>query len=430
MAAPAPPLAAVFAIFSGQRRRAALWVAARTTATGLRMSEGVVIVGAGQAAAQLAMSLRQGAFAGPIRIVGDEPWLPYQRPPLSKKFLHEPRDPDTLYLRPDKFWRDHQVDFWLGTRVATIDRAGRRVVLADGRALDCATLVLATGTSARILPIPGMDLANVFSLRGIDDALRMRAAIDAARSVVIIGGGYIGLEVASVIRSEGRGVTIVEAQDRVLKRVTGAAVASFYDRIHRDKGVEFELGAKLLAIEGDRRVAAVHISPDRRLPADLVIVATGARANDDLAAAAGIACHDGILVDTFARTDTPDILAIGDCTRFPSGRYGRALRLESVQNAIDQAKAAAATILGKPQSYDPVPWFWSDQYDTKLQIAGLADGHDVAEVVGDAGARQFSVEYRSAGRLIAVDAVNDARAHMTARRRIADETTGALHKAP
>jgi 3-phenylpropionate/trans-cinnamate dioxygenase ferredoxin reductase subunit len=385
------------------------------------MNETVVIIGAGQAGAQLAMSLRQGRFSGPIVLIGDEPYAPYQRPPLSKKFLGEPRTPDTLFLRPESFWQGLDVRLELGTPVAAVDPPRRRVSLVDGRDIDYGTLVFATGTSARRLPVPGMALAGVHSLRGIEDALGLRSALDSAPHTVIIGGGYIGLEVASVIRSEGRDVTIVEAQDRVLKRVTGPVVASFYDRLHRDRGVAFALGAQLTAIEGDGRVSAVRLSSGDRLSADLVIVATGSRANDDIAAAAGISCDDGILVDEFARTDSPAIYAIGDCTRFPSRRYGRRLRLESVQNAIDQAKAAAAAITGNPQAYDPVPWFWSDQYETKLQIAGLADGYEAADTLGDPAATRFSVEYRRSGRLIAVDAVNDARAHMMARRRIADE---------
>jgi 3-phenylpropionate/trans-cinnamate dioxygenase ferredoxin reductase subunit len=389
------------------------------------MTEAVVIIGAGQAGAQLAMSLRQARFPGPIVLIGDEPYLPYQRPPLSKKFLGEPRAADTLFLRPDSFWQGQDVTLELGTAVAAVDRTRRRVSLIDGREIDYATLVLATGTSARRLPVPGTALAGVHSLRGIEDALGLRAALDSARRIVIVGGGYIGLEVASVIRSEGRDVTIVEAQERLLKRVTGPVVASFYDRLHRNRGVTFRLGNQLAAIEGDRQVSGARLANGDHLPADLVIVATGARANDDLAAAAGIACNDGILVDEFARTSDPAIYAIGDCTRFPSRRYGRLMRLESVQNAIDQAKAAAAAITGTPQSYDPVPWFWSDQYDTKLQIAGLADGYEAAETVGDPEIR-FSVEYRRSGRLIAVDAVNDARAHMMARRRIADELGSAV----
>jgi 3-phenylpropionate/trans-cinnamate dioxygenase ferredoxin reductase subunit len=264
----------------------------------------------------------------------------------------------------------------------------------------------------------------VFSLRRIDDVLRLRPALNAAARIVIVGGGYIGLEVAAVLRSEGRPVTVLEAEDRVLKRVAGEATAAFFDRTHRERGVAIRLGARLVAIEGEDRVRAVQLAPHERLPADLVLVAAGARPNDELAAAAGLACEDGILVDEFARTSAPHIYAIGDCTRFPSRRYRRRVRLESVQNAIDHAKAAAAAILGKAAPYDPVPWFWSDQYDVKLQIAGLADGYDSTTTVGDVTAGRFSVEYRRAGRLVAVDAVNDARAHMLSRRRIAEETAG------
>jgi 3-phenylpropionate/trans-cinnamate dioxygenase ferredoxin reductase subunit len=389
------------------------------------MSEAVVIVGAGQAAAQLAISLRQGGFRGPVRIVGEEPWLPYQRPPLSKKFLPDPKNPDSLLLRPAAFWQEQGVEIDTGERVTAIDRAGRRIVIASGSEIAYGTLALATGTSARHLPIPGIDKPGVFSLRTIEDTLHLRPALDVARRTVIIGGGYIGLEAAAVFRSEGRDVVVLEAEDRVLKRVTGAAISDFFQTFHAGRGVDLRMNARAAAIEGEPRVTGVVLADGARLPADLVLNATGARPNDDLARAAGIATNDGILVDGSARTDDPHVYAIGDCTRFHSARYGRMLRLESVQNAIDQAKAAALSILGQPQAYDPVPWFWSDQYDLKLQIAGLADRHDRAEVVGDPASAKFSVEYRLAGRLVAVDAVNDGRAHMMARKRIAEETGSA-----
>jgi 3-phenylpropionate/trans-cinnamate dioxygenase ferredoxin reductase component len=252
--------------------------------------------------------------------------------------------------------------------------------------------------------------------------LRLRPALDGASRIVIVGAGYIGLEVAAAAGSEGRHVTVLEAEERVLKRVTGASVSAFFDRVHRGRGVDIRLGARLAAIEGEKAVTAVRTEANERLPADLVLIAVGARANDDLAAAAGLACRDGIVVDATARTAHPDIYAVGDCTRFPSRRYSRALRLECVQNAIDQAKAAAASILQTPSVYDPVPWFWSDQYDLKLQIAGLNDGHERSAVIGDPQSARFSVEYQCEERLIAVDAINDARAHMMARRRIAEQT--------
>jgi len=394
------------------------------------MSGAATIIGAGQAAAQVAISLRQGGFQGPVVIIGAEHFLPYQRPPLSKKFLGAPQQPESLFLRPQTFWRDQDVTMHLGIAVGAVDPHRRRVTLTDGRELAYGCLVFATGTCARALPIPGIQLRGVHSLRNIEDVRRLRAELDAARRVVIVGGGYIGLEVAAVMRSEGRDVTVLEAEERVLKRVTGKSISAFFDACHRGRGVDIRLGVRAAVIAGCERVGSVVTSQGENLTADVVLVAAGARANDELAAAAGIRCHDGILVDETARTDTPHIYAVGDCTRFSSRRYGRKLRLESVQNAIDQAKVAAASILGRAEHYDPVPWFWSDQYELKLQIAGLADDQDCEQVIGDIALPRFSVEYRKAGRLIAVDAVNDARAHMLARRRIAEETATAMAAGP
>jgi 3-phenylpropionate/trans-cinnamate dioxygenase ferredoxin reductase subunit len=381
---------------------------------------GVLILGAGQAAAQLAISLRQGGYDRPIRMVGDEPYAPYQRPPLSKAFLKDKASIDTLLLRRESYWADHKVDLMLGATAATVDLTRKQVALRDGRTLNYDTLAFATGTRARDLPLPGVTLPGVFSLRRIDDVRRLRPALDDARRVAIVGGGYIGLEVAAVLRQEGREAIIVEAEERVMKRVAGESVSAFFDALHRSRGVDIRLGARLAAIEGEGRAAAVALTSGERIAADLVLVATGARANDDLAAAAGLPCQDGIAVDHFARA-APDVYAIGDCARFPSQRYGRNVRLECVQNAVDQAKAAADAILGKPAIYDPVPWFWSDQYEVKLQITGLLDGHDAAETAGDPATAKFSVEYRKGGKLIAVDAINDGRAHMLGRRRIAEE---------
>ena len=381
----------------------------------------IVIVGAGQAAAQLVLSLRQGGYKEPIRMIGDEPYAPYQRPPLSKKFLTERPAADTLYFRPEKFWREQEVAADFGVPVLSVDRAAKRVIFAGGHA-DYETLFLSTGTRARDLPIPGARLGGVFSLRKIDDVRALRGPMDAARKIVIVGGGYIGLEVAAVARSEGREVTVLEAEERVMKRVTSPVISHFMQDFHRARGVDVRLGARLAAIEGGAKVSQVKLSDGTELPADLVLLAVGARPNDDLAAAAGLACEDGIVVDEQGHTADPAIYAAGDCTRFPSRRYGRKLRLECVQNAIDQAKAVASALLGKPQLYDPVPWFWSDQYELKLQMAGLSDGYDDAKPVGDVGAARFSVEYRRAGKLIAVDAVNDGRAYMSGRKRIAEET--------
>jgi 3-phenylpropionate/trans-cinnamate dioxygenase ferredoxin reductase subunit len=387
----------------------------------------IVVVGAGQAAAQLALSLRAGGFRDRIRIVGAERFAPYQRPPLSKKFLTERRAPETLLLRPETLWREQGVELLLGTTVTALDLERRTLSTVDpqGRAeaLSYGTLVLATGTRARELNAPGAGLAGVFSLRSIDDVHRLRPALDAARRIVIVGGGYIGLEVAAVMRQEGRGVMVLEAEDRLLKRVTGTDMSAFFETLHRERGVDIRFGARLAAVAGEGAVAGVRLADGSLIAADAVLLAIGAQANDDLGRGAGLACRDGILVDTLARTSAPGVYAVGDCTRFPSGRFGRQIRLESVQNAIDQAKTAAGAILGTPRPYDPVPWFWSDQYEIKLQMAGLFDGYDGAELVGERATPRFSVEYRRQGRLIAVDAVNDGRAHMMSRRRIAEEST-------
>jgi 3-phenylpropionate/trans-cinnamate dioxygenase ferredoxin reductase subunit len=385
------------------------------------MSE-VVITGAGQAAAQLTQSLRQGGYSGSIRMIGDEPYAPYQRPPLSKKFLTERPPAETLYFRAENFWSEQGVTVDFGVAVAAIDRAVKQITLGDGRVVDYGTLIIATGTRARPLPVPGADLHGVFSLRQIDDVRRLRGPLDNAKNIIIVGGGYIGLEVAAVARGEGREVTVLEAEDRVMKRVTSPVISRFMQEFHGKRGVVIRLGARMAAIEGEGKVTQVRLTDGAMLPADLVLLAVGAKPNDDIAAAAGLACEDGVVVDVHGRTSDPDIYAAGDCTRFPSKRYGRKLRLECVQNAIDQAKAVAAAMLGKPQLYDPVPWFWSDQYELKLQMAGLSEGYDDAQTVGDVAAARFSVEYRKGGRLIAVDAVNDGRAYMSGRKRIAEET--------
>ena len=384
------------------------------------MSAGVLIVGAGQAAAQLAISLRQSGHDGVIRMIGDEPYAPYQRPPLSKAYLKEKASIETLLLRRDSYWTDHKVQLELGAPVAAVDLARKQVGLRDGRSVGYGTLVFATGTRARDLPLPGIALPGVFSLRKIDDVRRLRPALDDARRIVIVGGDYIGLEVAAVMRQEGREAVVVEAEDRVMKRVAGEVVSGFFDTLHRSRGADIRLRCRLASIDGDGRATGITLASGERIAADVVLVATGARANDDLAVAAGLQCEDGVVVDDLARS-APDVYAIGDCARFFSHRYGRKIRLECVQNAIDQAKTAADAIMGQAKPYDPVPWFWSDQYEIKLQITGLLDGFDACETIGDPAGGKFSVEYRKAGKLIAVDAINDGRAHMMGRRRIAAE---------
>ena len=382
----------------------------------------IVVIGAGQAAAELAVTLRAGGYADSIKIVGDEPYLPYQRPPLSKDYFSGKTNEAKLLLRPENFWRDQSIEFLLGIAAEKIDRDRKSVSMSDGRTLAYETLVLATGTTARVPVIPGMKLPCVYPLRSIDDVKRLRAATDAAKHIAIVGGGYIGLETAAVMRKEGREVTIIEAEDRLLKRVTSQPVSEFYERLHRGHGVDIRLSWRLRSIEQGNENCLVWITNGEAIAADLVLNATGAVPNVDLALASGIVCENGIAVDEFQRTNDPDVYAIGDCARFPSRRFGRKLRLECVQNAFDQAKAAANNILGQPSAYDPVPWFWSDQYDVKFQSAGLSEGHDELKVNGDPASAHFSVEYRRDGKLIAVDAISDARAYMMGRKNIAAET--------
>ena len=382
---------------------------------------GVVIVGAGQAAAECATALRAGGYAGTITIVGDEPYLPYQRPPLSKDFLSGKSPYEKLLLRPSDFWQAQKVSLKLGAPVKSIDRKKKRIALAGDQSLEYDILVLATGTRSRIPPIAGVALDRVHLLRRIEDVKRLRPALDAAKRVAIVGGGYIGLEVAAVARSEGRDIVVIEAEERLMKRVTSPPISSFYEGMHRSHGVDIRLRSKIEAIEGDTRAQRVRVG-NEHIEADLVLIATGAQPNEELALDAGLACDNGIVVDETARTADENIYAIGDCTRFPSRRYGRRIRLECVQNAFDQAKAAAAAILGKGAPYDPVPWFWSDQYQVKFQSAGLSEGHDEAILIGDPATARFSVEYRKNGKLIAVDAVNDGHAYMAGRKRITAET--------
>lgn len=382
----------------------------------------VVILGAGQAGVQTAASLRECGYGGDIVLVGDEPHPPYQRPPLSKAFLKDEITAERLHLKPPTFYADRGIQLVTGCHVGRIDPRERHLELTEGGTLSYDHLVLATGTRPRLPALEGIGLANVFAIRSIANVDALRPTLTENGRVVIVGGGYIGLEVAAVLRDKGMSVAIVEAEDRLLKRVTSEPVSRFFDSLHRANGVEILTRVRVKALIGETKVSGVALEDGRIVPADVVLLAVGAIANTELASAAGIAVSDGVLVDIYGRTSAAGIFACGDCARFPSRRYDRSVRIESVQNAIDQAKCVAATIAGKPTPHDPVPWFWSDQYRTKLQIAGLSDSRDDVSVDGEPGSGPFAVEYRRAGRLVAVDAIDNARAHMLSRRRIAEET--------
>ena len=387
----------------------------------------VVIAGAGHAAGQVAASLRQGGFDGDILLVGEEAWLPYQRPPLSKKFLAGKIPAERLYFKPPDFYDSHRIDLSLGTRISAIDRERRDIVTAAGERIAYDTLVLATGSRVRPVEVPGSNLDGLCYLRGIDDVARIRAGLDNARHVVIIGAGYIGLEVAAVTRQLGHTVTVIEMADRVMSRVVSPVVSRFFAAEHAAHGVNLELSTALDAIEGDVRVDAVRTDAGRSIPADLVIAGIGIVPNTELAASAGLEVEDGIVVDAHCRTADDNIYAVGDCTSHPNDIYRRRIRLESVHNALEQAKTAAASICGDAVAYSQVPWFWSDQYDIKLQIAGLSQYYDEAVVRGEPSARAFSCLYLRDGVLIACDAINaprdfvQSKALIAARRTVAPE---------
>lgn len=382
----------------------------------------VAIIGAGQGGFQTAASLREGGFDGRIVLIGDEACLPYQRPPLSKSYLAGQSPLAELWLRPQSFYDRDEIEYLAGETVAAIDRPGRRLRLASGREIACDHVVLAAGARNRPLPVPGADLDGVLPLRTLADADRLRERLSIAREVVVVGAGFIGLEFAAVAGALGVGVHIVELTREPMGRVVSAEISRFYARAHRQWGAGLLLGAgaaRILGAEG--KAVAVETTDGRRLAADLVLVCIGVVPNAELAAAAGLAVDNGIAVDAALATADPAIFAIGDCANFPTRFAPARVRLESVQNCVDQARAVAARLAGKPVAYDKVPWFWSDQRDLKLQIAGLTIGHDRAVLRGDPESGGFSVFCFRDGRLAGVESVNRPLDHMIARRLLADE---------
>ena len=377
-----------------------------------------ILVGAGQAAARAADALRRQGYEGRIVMFGEEPHQPYQRPPLSKKFLTGDVLAPQLWLQGDGYFEQNGIELFTDARVTAVDPRHSTVMLADGSNHVYDRLLLATGSIARPLPVPGASCSGVYYLRTMADTLRLRGVCEAGHNVVIIGGGYIGLEVAASVRSIGKSVTVVEGQERLLKRVVSPVVSAFFLDLHRRNGVDVRLGATVARIVGDTAVTGVELTGGEAIAADLVLVAIGGAANDELAREARLACDDGVLVDETCHAGY-GIYAAGDCARFPSRRYGRLVRLESVQNANDQGRAAAQAMLGKPTSYDPIPWFWSDQFDVKLQIAGLSQGYDRTTQEGDPAKGAFCVSYWQGERLLATDSINAPRSHMEARRALA-----------
>ncbi|MEH3146018.1 MAG: FAD-dependent oxidoreductase [Methylobacterium frigidaeris] len=382
----------------------------------------VVIVGAGQAGFQAAASLREAGFAGSLTLVGDEPVAPYQRPPLSKAYLTGKVAADSVSLRPGSFYADHRIALQPGTPVVALDRHRRGAELASGERLAYDHLILATGARNRPLPVPGADLPGVVQLRTLAEAEDIRRRLDGAARVVVVGAGFIGLEFAAMAAARSIAVTVIEAADRVMARASSRPISDFVRETHEAAGIRFAFGAGVTRIVGEHgRAAAVETAGGDVLPADLVLIGIGVVPNVELARDAGLAVADGILVDRHLLTADPAISAIGNCAACPSVfADGAPTRIESVQNAVDQARCVAARLAGRPAPYAAVPWFWSDQGRLKLQIAGLAHPHDLAVARGDPGSGAFSVFCFRQDTLVGVESVNRPADHMLARRLIAE----------
>jgi 3-phenylpropionate/trans-cinnamate dioxygenase ferredoxin reductase subunit len=394
------------------------------------MAHGCVIVGAGQAGFETAAALRAEKYQDPITLIGDELHLPYQRPPLSKGFILDKQGMDEIELRPSPFFRDHGIELVTGDRVTALDRGARLVQLASGANRSYDALVLACGARNRLLPVPGAERDGVLYLRTLDESRMVKQRLQDANTIVVVGGGFIGLEIAASARSLGKAVTVLEAQPRLMPRVVAPLVSAFYDALHTARGVTVVCEACVTGIAGNERghVVSVTLANGASYPADLVIVGIGVVPNSELARDAGLETANGVVVDEYLQTSDPAIYAIGDCAAHPNqfagdpgaaGSAGNRVRLESVQNAADQARTVAAAIAGRRAPYSAVPWFWTDQFDIRLQMAGLSHGYDEAVTRGDPDAQKFSVYYFKQSRLIAVDSINRPADHILARRLLA-----------
>ena len=383
------------------------------------MKDHLVVIGGGQAAAQAIQSARQKGYDGKISLVAEETYLPYQRPPLSKKYLAGELPRERLQLKAETFYTSRDVDLLLGIRALELDRGHKRVRLADGGELTYTHLLIATGSRVRQLDAPGADLEGVHTLRSIADVDAIATRFKPGQQLVIIGAGYIGLEVAAVASTHGLHVTVLEAQDRVMARAVCPEISRFYANYHRQRGVAIHCNTTVHRLLGAESVQSVEVDSGASYRADLVIVGIGVLPNIALAERAGIECNNGIRVDEFGWTQDASIAAAGDCTNHRHSFVGEYVRLESVQNAIEQSKAAVSVLVGEPRAFDEVPWFWSDQYDLKLQIAGLSLNYDQIVVRGDMESNAFSVYYLLRGRPIAIDAINRPRDFMNGKKLLA-----------
>jgi len=381
----------------------------------------LVIIGAGQSAAQCVLTLKRNNFEKSIVVIGEEDHLPYQRPPLSKDYLSGDVGLDRIYMKTQDFYDQNNVTVKISTKVLSLDRKEKMIDLSKGVDLPYENLVLATGSRVRQLEVEGSGLKNINYLRSINDSNSLKEQFKKGKSLVIIGAGYIGLEVAAAAVKKGMRVTVVEMEDRVMSRTVDPIISDYFDTLHRNKGVEIILGSALKEFEGKTFVEKVVCTDGTTLDADSVVVGVGILPNQELAEAAGLRCNNGILVDEFGRTEDSSIFACGDCTNHPNFYVNKNIRLESVHNALEQAKTVALSLLGKPEKYDQVPWFWSDQFDEKLQIVGLSGDHDETVVRGSVEENFFMLFYLKRGELIAVDSVNNPKDFLISKKLVANK---------
>ena len=383
------------------------------------MKSGIVIIGAGQAAAVAAATLRKEKYTGTIKILGDESHPPYDRPPLSKHYLAGELSLVETLIRPVEFYTDNDIELLTNTRVASIDAEAKQVVTETDQVFDYDKLVITTGSRARKLNLPGCQLGGIFYLRSLNDVDLIRTSMGSANKLCVIGGGYVGLEVAAVARKAGLNVTVIETQERILQRVTTPEMSDYYHQLHTERGVNIMLNQAVTGFEGERgdqgSVTKV-LCGDLTVEADIVVIGVGILPNIEIAEEAGLECNNGIVVDDHGQTSNPDIYAAGDCANHPNRLLNRRLRLESVPNAIEQARVACINLLGGDVEYASIPWFWSDQYELKLQMVGFSSDGEESVVRGDKSSNKFAVFHLKKGRVVAVDAVNSSKAFMLGKR--------------
>ena len=378
--------------------------------------EELVVIGGGQAAIQCVASLRKEGYSGSITLVGEETHLPYQRPPLSKGFLSGVTESDRLYLKKIEFFQENSIQLNLGVTADRIDRDNCIVHLSDNKSIGYDKLVLATGSRVRKLKFPGSDLEGINYLRGIDDAESLKDGLLKSKNLVIVGAGYIGLEVAAVATEFDTKITVVEMADRVMNRTVDPIISAYYQEMHSKNGVDFILNESLEKVDGNKTVEKVICSGGSSIQADILVIGAGVIPNIELAEESGLSCDNGICVDEYGQTEDIKVFACGDCTNHPNEKLNRKLRLESVHNAMEQSKTVASSIMGNKTAYNQIPWFWSDQYDHKLQIVGLSGDHDEVLIRGDQEESKFMLFYLKGEELIAVDAVNNPKEFLICRK--------------